>query len=264
MVRLPVTPRRFRRHVAGGFATLSAVAVIVTISLMGLPQRLWLTTAEAASRAGFEVRHIELQGVANSPRLGVYTAALEGPTNSMLLVDLNAVRARLRALPWVADASVARRLPDTLLVAIVERKPAALWQYRQRLMAIDKTGRPLTSERLDRFPSLPLVVGPEANAHVQSLIELLADHPRLGSRIDAATFIGLRRWDLRFKSGETLALPEGDAAAGEALNKFETLDQKSGLLSKGFTRFDMRIPGRMTVRVAGGVKAAPATKVLAV
>ncbi len=109
------------------------------------------------------MRHVEVHGVATGPRLAVIAAALEGPTNSMLLVDLNAARARLTALPWVADASVSRRLPDTLIVDVVERRPVALWQFRHRLAAIDRTGVPLTAERLDRFAALPLVVGAEAN-----------------------------------------------------------------------------------------------------
>lgn len=261
-VRLPVAPNRFRRHVLTGFAVLIAVAAIVVVILLGYPQRWWQSTAEAASRAGFEVRHVELRGVANSPRLNLYTAALEGPTNSMLLVDLDEVRARLRALPWVADASVTRRLPDTLIVDIVERRPAALWQYRQRMVVIDQTGRPLTGEKLDRFTSLPLVVGPDANANVAPLLALLADYPRLGAKVTAATHVGHRRWDLRFASGETVSLPEGDAAARTALAKFDTVDRASGLLGKGFGRFDLRIPGRMTVRVPEAVKAAPPPKAL--
>ena len=261
-VRLPLAPNRFRRHVLTGFATLIAVAAIVVVILLGYPARWWQSTAEAASRAGFEVRHVELRGVANSPRLNLYTAALEGPTNSMLLVDLAEVRARLRALPWVADASVTRRLPDTLIVDIVERQPAALWQFRQRVVAIDQTGRPLTVDNLDRFAKLPLVVGPDANANVRPLLALLADYPRLGGVVTAATYVGHRRWDLRFKSGETVSLPEGEAAARAALARFDGLDRTSGLLGKGFVRFDLRLPGRMTVRVAEPVKAAPPPKAL--
>lgn len=253
-VRLPVAPNRFRRHVAAGFAVLLTIGGVVALVLLGVPQRWWLATAQAASRAGFEVRHVELRGVDNSPRLGVYTAALEGPTNSMLLVDLAQVRARLRALPWVADASVARRLPDTLVVDIVERKPVALWQFRRRLTVIDHLGVPLSADRLDRFAALPLVIGPEANRHIGDLLALLADQPRLGSAVDAATYVGRRRWDVRFRTGETLALPEGVDAARAALARFDALDRKSGMLGRGYARFDLRLPGQMTVRVAAPVK----------
>ena len=254
MVRVPLPPRRFYRRVATAVLVLLAVAAVAAAVVAGVPGRTWQATARAASRAGFEVRHVEVHGVATGPRLAVIAAALEGPTNSMLLVDLNAARARLMALPWVADASVGRRLPDTLIVDIVtERRPVALWQFRHRLAAIDRTGVPLTADRLDRFAKLPLVVGADANRHIDALLTLLATSPRLAPDVDAATFVGTRRWDLRFRSGETLALPEGDAAK-TALARFDALDRKTGLLGHGYARFDLRQPGQMTVRVATPIK----------
>ena len=252
MVRLPVAPGRLRRHVVTIFLVLAAAAAIVVLILMRMPQRAWDATAQAASRAGFEVRHVDVHGVANGPRLAVITAALEGPTNSMLLVDLPAARARLRALPWVADASVIRRLPDTLIVDIVERQPVALWQFRQRLTAVDVTGARLTSDRLERFAKLPLIIGSDANAHVAELLALLATHARIGNTVDAATYVGSRRWDLRLRSGEIVSLPEAGASA--ALARFDALDQRSGLIGKGYARFDLRQPGRMTVRLPVPVK----------
>jgi cell division protein FtsQ len=257
MVRVPLAAGRLYRHVAVGLLGLVLVAALVVAILLGVPGRLWLSTAQAASRAGFEVRHVEVHGVANAPRLAVVTAALEGPTNSMLLVDLSAARARLRALPWVADASVTRRLPDTLIVDIVERRPVALWQFHHHLAAVDRSGVALTGDRLDRFTKLPLIVGAGANAHVDDLLGLLASQPRIAAGVDAATFVGQRRWDLRFKTGETLALPESAAVA--ALAKFDAIDRRTGMLGKGYVWFDLRQPGQMTVRVAAPIK--PAGKV---
>ena len=254
MVRVPLAAGRLYRHVATGLLALLLIAALVVAILLGVPGRLWLATAQAASRAGFEVRHVEVHGVANAPRLAVVTAALEGPTNSMLLVDLAAARARLRALSWVADASVARRLPDTLIVDIVERRPVALWQFHHRLAAVDRSGVALTGDRLDRFAKLPLIVGAGANARVDDLLALLGSQPRLAAAVDAATFVGQRRWDLRFKTGETLALPEVAPAA--ALAKFDGLDRRTGMLGKGYVWFDLRQPGQITVRVPAPVKPA--------
>ena len=249
MIRVPVAPRRFYARLAIGVAGLLVLAGAVAAIVAGVPGQMWQATARATARAGFEVRHVEVHGVATGPRLAVISAALEGPTNSMLLVDLAAARARLRALPWVADASVSRRLPDRLIVDVIERRAVALWQFQHRLAAIDRTGVPLTADRLERFAALPLVVGPDANRHVDELLTLLAAAPRLAATVDAATFVGTRRWDLRFTSGETLALPEG-VAARRALTRFDRLDKSDGLLGHGYTRFDLRQPGQMTVRVA--------------
>ena len=67
--------------------------------------------------------------------------------------------------------------------------------------------------------------------------------------LDGATWIGDRRWDIRFRSGETLSLPEGDGAARDALVDFARRDGVARLLGQGIVRFDMRVPGRFVVRV---------------
>jgi len=258
-IAVPMPAAALRRNAFAAFAALVAVAAAVVVTLMGLPAQWWMATAQAAGRAGFEVRHVEVSGVAHTEKLPVYAAALDGPTNSMLLVDLDAVRARLRALPWVADASVSRRLPDTLRVAIVERTPMALWQYQHKLAVIDASGTPLTRDNLERYAKLPMVVGPGANTRAHDLLALLATEPSLTDHVDSAIFVGSRRWDVRFKSGETLALPEGREAASKALASFAKLNSADALLDRGFSRFDMRLPGRMTVRVRADAGSGPPT-----
>jgi cell division protein FtsQ len=168
----------------------------------------------------------------------------------MPLVDLAAIRERLLLFGWVADARVSRRLPDTLVIDIVERAPAAIWQNDQRLMLIDAQGVVLDHVRLDAMPDLPLLIGPDANRQTASLERLLAHAAHLRPQLAGATWIGGRRWDLRFQSGEVLALPEGEDAATRALADFARRDQQAQLLGRGFARFDMRIPGRMIVRVS--------------
>jgi cell division protein FtsQ len=167
----------------------------------------------------------------------------------MPLVNLDEVRAKLLRYGWVQDARVSRRLPDTLVVDIVERTPAAVWQYQGRLRLIDASGVVLEDVSGDATPDLPLLIGPNANRHAAELTALLGKAPSLKPVIAGASWIGERRWDLRFQSGETLALPEGEAEAGHALAKFARMDSAQRLLGRGFLRFDMRDPTRFVARV---------------
>ena len=73
------------------------------------------------------------------------------------------MREQLLRYGWIADAHVSRRLPDTLLIDIVEREPAAVWQDRGQLTLIDATGVLLEPVRPDAMPDLPLVIGPGAD-----------------------------------------------------------------------------------------------------
>ena len=95
----------------------------------------------------------------------VYRIALDQRSMAMPLVDVADVRQRLLQFGWVKDARVSRRLPDTLVVDIVERKPAALWQDSQRLALIDSDGVVIDRVSVTQMPDLPLLVGPGANLH---------------------------------------------------------------------------------------------------
>lgn len=255
-VRLPLAPRMVWKLLIGGFAALVAAVAVVGAMYARLPERAALDTVTAASRAGFVVRHVDISGAANQPRLDIYRELLSGGSDSMLLLDLAGIRRRLVALPWVLDASVARRWPDRLEVRIVERRPAAIWQHRGRMLLVDREGRALPSDHLERFADLPLVVGPHANRQAAPFMRLLAAEPDLAGKVRAAVWVGDRRWDLKLASGETLSLPEGPAAA-VALKRFAAVDRATPLLGRGFQRFDLRIPDRMVIRVSGeaGAKA---------
>ncbi|MBC7521317.1 MAG: FtsQ-type POTRA domain-containing protein [Sandarakinorhabdus sp.] len=250
-VALPVSARALRRNVAIAATTLAAFAGVVVVSLMGIPQRMWADFVRSTATAGFEIRHVEVDGTREMPRMPVYDAALSGSSNAMLTADLPAIRTRLLALPWVADASVGRRLPDTISISIVERRPVALWQNHQHFALIDISGQVLPTQRIDRFAGLPVVVGAGANKRVRELLVLTASAPTLSDKVDAAVLVGGRRWDVKFKSGETLALPDTPAAATAAFKRFARLESELGedrkLLGGRFQRFDMRLPGQMTV-----------------
>ena len=78
---------------------------------------------------------------------------------------------------------------------------------------------------------------------------LLNQAPALKAQLVSATWVGERRWDLSFQSGETVSLPEGQKPAETALTRFAKMDKSAGLLGRGILRFDLRIPGKMTVRL---------------
>ena len=185
-VALPVSQRALRRNVAITIGVLGIAAAVIVAGLMGVWRRAGDEIVRQTAVAGLEVRHVEVTGTRELALLPVYQAALPGRDNAMLTSDLGAIRARLLALPWVADASVSRRLPDTLAIKITERRPVALWQHHQRLQAIDITGVPLTHDRLERFANLPLVVGSGANTRVREFLVLAATAPTLAPKVDAA------------------------------------------------------------------------------
>jgi cell division protein FtsQ len=228
----------------------AGVAIVALLWVAHVPQFIGIQIGELAGIAGFSVKHVETQGIHHMDRLQIASVALDQDSTAMPLVDLEGIRQKLLKFGWVSDARVSRRLPDTLLVDIVERQPAAIWQSGGKLALIDKDGVVLSPVDPQAMPDLPLLIGPGANTHAQPLAALMAAAPRLKPMIAGATWIGDRRWDVRFSSGETLALPEGGAASATALAKFDRMDQATRLLGVGFVHFDMRLPGKFVVRVS--------------
>ena len=169
----------------------------------------------------------------------------------MPLVDLPEVRERLLDLPWVADARVSRQLPDTLKVDIVEREPHAVLRKPGRLMLIDDKGNELEPVSAKTAKNMLLIEGPGAQKQVEELGKLLDAAPALKPQIASAEWVGNRRWNLTFKTGQMLALPEGDAGA-PALVKFARLDGMHRLIGGKPIAIDMRVPDRAYLRCKDG------------
>jgi cell division protein FtsQ len=246
---MPFRQDSIDRFVTGSMIAMVGVALVVGVMMAGLPGYVGTAIAHSVGRAGFEVKRVEVTGIDRMERLTVYAIALDQHSMAMPLVDLEKVRAQLLRFGWIEDARVSRRLPDTLVVDIVERKPAAIWQHNQELSLIDARGVVLEPVALDTMPDLPLLIGKDANAQAAALSRLVERAPALKPMLAAATWVGGRRWDLRFQSGETLALPEGEDLAGQALVRFARMDGVQRLLGRGYARFDMRDPTKFVARI---------------
>lgn len=262
--RLPVDQARANKVAGLVFAAFILAIALVVLLALDIPAKAERAAAAGIGHAGFTVSGYQIVGLAHMNRAAVdqvvtdelRRAADEAGTDKapQALVDTGAIRKRLLQFGWVKDARVLRRLPDTLVIDIVERKPAALWQNQGELALIDSDGVLLDRVPVDRMPDLPLLIGPGANQQEQELASLMADVPTLRPQLASATWVGGRRWDLNFQSGETVALPEGYDAARVALIKFARADKQTGLLGRGLVRFDLRVPGKMIVRLSHAIE----------
>lgn len=249
LAAMPVSEAAVRRAVTWSILGIGGAVVLGTASWLGVPAAIGTALADTTGQIGLRVEQVDITGIKRMNRETVYAVALEEQPKAMLRVDLELIRQRLLAYGWIADAYVSRRLPDRLLIHIVEREPAAIWQNGGALTLIDAKGVPLEPVEPSRMPNLPLVIGPGADRQEAAYQRLLAAAPALKPRIKAATWVGNRRWDITFDTGETLALPQDHAAA--ALVKFAELDGARSLLGKGWLRFDMRDPAKLVARKPG-------------
>ena len=232
------------------FAALAGLVWIIA-SVAGVPVLAQTQMAQLASNAGFEVRRVEVRGVAHMNELKVYERVLGERDRAMPMVDVGAVRSDLLGLSWVKDARVSRQLPDTLVVDIVEREPHAVLRKPNRLMLIDATGAELEPVSAAAAKGRLIVSGPGAAYQVPDLGRLLEAAPALKPQVSEAEWIGNRRWNLTFKTGQVLALPQGEKPSATALMSFARLDGVNRLLGGKVAIFDMRAPERIYMRIPG-------------
>lgn len=253
---IPLSESQWHRVFLAAILGLAVVLAWMVASFAGVPAMAQQQLAAISHDAGFEVRRVNVSGTKNLNELKVYQLALADNHRAMPLVDIHALREKLLTLSWVEDARVSRQLPDTLAIDIVERKPAAVLRKPDRLVLIDATGHELQAVSEARAKGKLVVSGPGAGKQVEALNVLLGAAPAMKPQVTEAEWVGNRRWNLTFKTGQVLALPEGEQQSTKALMTFARLDGVNRLLGGKALAFDMRAPDRIYFRLANRTDAA--------
>ena len=201
-----------------------------------------------ANTAGFRITTVAINGRRQLSQDEVLTIGGVSGRSSLLFLDAGALREKLKANPWISEATVLKLYPGQLKIDIVERSAFAIWQLDGRLSVISDDGAVLETYVSPRFLSLPLVVGKGAQVRAKEFLALLGRYPRVNSATRAAVFVGERRWNLRLKDGLDVKLPENDV--GNALETLSILDKDEHLFSRDIVAIDMRLPDRLTVQLS--------------
>ena len=201
-----------------------------------------------ANSAGFRITTVAINGRKQLSQDEVLAIGGVNGRSSLLFLDAATVRDKLKANPWIADATILKLYPGRLQIDIVERSAFALWQQDGRLSVIADDGAVLEPYVSRRFVSLPLVVGKGADDQGAGL-------PRAARSLSA----GAQRdqgCDLRRRTALEPAaegrprhrLPENDV--GNALATLSKLDKEERLFSRDIVAVDMRLPDRFTVQLS--------------
>lgn len=252
---LPLTEDQWSRIWLAAIIGGGVGVAFIIASLAGVPALAQAQVARIAADAGFAVRHVRVTGTERMDEQQVYARALASRNQAMPDVDIAKLRADLRALPWVEDARVSIQLPHTLVIDIVERSPHAVLEKRDHLVLIDRAGVELEPVNAAKAKGMLRLSGPGAGQQAQGLETLLAAAPALAPQVEAAEWVGNRRWNLTFRSGQLLALPEGEVEAASALVKFARLDGQNRLIGGKVLAFDMRSPPHLYMRLPEAVPA---------
>ncbi len=255
--RLQRFATRLERMVPRGAGTCAVFALMLASAAYGVAKGGHAETVAtqfaeirdaAANAFGFEIASIALTGEKQLTREEILNIAGISGRGSLLFLDAEGARARLKANPWIAEATILKLFPDRLHIAITERNAFALWQKEGRVRVISRDGVMVQDFSAPQVAHLPLVVGSGANTKAAEFLAVMNNYPQLRDQVHAYVLVADRRWNLRLKNGVDIRLPE--AAPTDAIEALLELDREKKLLSRDILAIDMRIPDRVTVRLS--------------
>jgi cell division protein FtsQ len=201
-----------------------------------------------ANSLGFSIKAVTISGAHELKEQDLLAISGIGPRNSLLFLDAAKIRANLKRLPLVKEASVTKLYPGRLLIEIEERVPFALWQEGGELRIVAEDGVALGLIKDRRFVHLPFVAGAGANERIGEYMALLDAAGDLRERIFAGVRVASRRWTLKLTNGIDVLLPEKDA--GAAMARLVELQRVYHLLDKDVLSLDLRQSDRLMARLS--------------
>jgi cell division protein FtsQ len=194
------------------------------------------TVWRATRSSLLDVDHVRLTGATHTQPLQVIATAGTLPGLSMFGVDEGAAAARIERLPWVADATVRRRWPNTVAIDVRERRPAAVapavgggWALVDaRGHVLERVATPpLDRPALEGVPGVG-AAGTRAPPATRATVAVAAALPvALRDRVAAVLRSPGGALQLRLRGGPTVRLGSADAL-GPKLVATETVLARVG------------------------------------
>lgn len=254
----PYWPSRFMGRRLPRYAGVNASAILILATVaygtaLGGHWPLVLDAAKdardaAANMSGFHITTVAISGHKHVGRDDILSMAGVTERTSLLFLDAEAARQKLKTNPWIADATVLKLYPDRLQITVQEREAFALWQKEGKIYVVAGDGTVVEPFVKGRITGLPLVVGPGAGRRAGDFLTLLDRFPEVRDQMRAAILVAERRWNIRLKSGITVRLPEANPE--QALATLIALDRDKRLLSRDLSGIDLRLPDRVAVRLS--------------
>lgn len=246
--------RRLLNSVLRGLS-VTAVCLVVILSLYLWRSgqiTTWINSAEnkvedSLVDAGITVDQIIIEGAFQTPKEVIYEASGVTIGEPLLATNINAIKDQVELLTWIKVATISRRLPDGVLISVEEHRPAALWQLDNKLWVLSNEGVRITDLGLEAFADLPMISGIGADQALERLLNAVSQNIDLFNRVETASWIGGRRWDLILKNGIKIMLPEEDM--NEAWQNLIEFERDEKLLARNILAVDFRIKDKTVVRL---------------
>jgi cell division protein FtsQ len=127
----------------------------------------------------------------------------------------------------------------------------ALWQRNQQFFVVDQEGIVIQDASVEDYDYLPLIVGEMTPDKTATFLSELVHIPSLEGRIQAATLVDGRRWNLRLEHNVDAYLPE--EGLEQSLQRLTTLIEQDHILDRNIRSIDLRHPTKTILRLGEGI-----------
>ena len=173
----------------------------------------------------FDAKHVRVEGAVSLRPDDVRALAEVSPSTNVFHLQPDAVTARLLTDPWIASATVAKDLPDTVVLTVVERRPVGVIDAmgERSVLASDGTLLPAsaaTDQTINGLPSVQAGLGaPDDTQRAAAAAMLSALDPVVEQRVTDLTVGGDLNETLTLRDGVTVdaGTPGDEAAKATAL-----------------------------------------------
>jgi cell division protein FtsQ len=242
--RVAVTRQRGRRRLRVVVAFSSTLAVLVCAVLV------------LYDTALFAANHVSIRGETHTSASEILLASGLSSHPPLVDVDTAVISRRVDALPWILSSQVERHWPDSVSIAVVERRPAATVVAGRGVTVLDRSGRILGTAAVAPSGTVALVAAPGGKFPVgrpgtlvgasaaPAIAVAAALPPSIRPRVVAVDSASGGRVDLDLGHGITAVLGTTD----QLLDKFEALASVlAGASITGPATIDVTVPDEPVV-----------------
>lgn len=163
---------------------------------------------------------------------------------SLLSISLRDIYDYTKSFDCVENVKIARIFPNKLKINVINKTPLAIWQNKKEFFFITTTNELMRIQNSDNLLNFITITGRNAYLYSTKLMDMISIDKEIFSQVDAAMWVGERRWDIKLKDGTEIKLPENDPEV--AWKKFIDLRNNSEKFNQGkFKIIDLRIEDKI-------------------
>lgn len=250
--RLRRNQRRIQLQRLGVVARNVAMTVVLAVAAF------W-AYRQTQSDARFAVKTIEIAGAKHTPRAALDTITRQYVGLNLFRIDIARVQLDLGSLAWIDRIAIEKKLPDTLRINVVERKPVALVARDGALRYVDAAGvefaglSPQVGD--DDLPVIVSEPGAELLRTVRFVESLRTADRALYARVSQVVPVAPRGFAMFDRALATTVYANAEDVSAK-WRSFDAIAAAENLGRASIEYADLRFAGRVVVKPKNAIPAA--------